>query len=347
MKILVSVILPVYNGEKYISDAVLSVFAQSFQGWELIIVDDCSTDATPGICSAFQQTKNVTVIRPDRRLGVSGARNIGIQAARGKYIAFLDADDTLTEHSLGARAAVMEEHHLAMGVFNYVTIIDGGEPQKTNLSKLGKFDATGYFGRAAFFQVGSNLGFEGTWDKMFRSDIIRDQNICFREGVSMYEDNIFSLEYAAACDGWIEVADLIVLNYNKRSGNKASLTAQFWNGKFRRAHEVIREYFVMLSEQLRRRGIFEAAVREGVYHGYINKMIGAMYACAKSGEGGYIHSMMEAEALFEDACFMKGVELYQCKSPGEDPGIIEALREKNADSLRAYLAKRIGRQSQS
>ena len=113
METLVSIILPVYNGETYIADAVQSVFAQSYKNWELIVVDDCSTDATCHICSGYQTMAGVTVFRSDRRLGVSGARNAGIKLACGKYIVFLDADDLLPEDSIEKRVAVMEAHGLS------------------------------------------------------------------------------------------------------------------------------------------------------------------------------------------------------------------------------------------
>ena len=336
---LVSVILPVYNGERYIADAVQSVFTQSYRNWELILVDDASTDATGHICSGYQTMAGVTVFRSDRRLGVSGARNAGIRLASGKYMVFLDADDLLPEDSLEKRAAVMEAHGLAMGVFNYTIAVDGEEPQKTNLCGLGRFDAAGFWGRAALFQAGNNLGFESVWDKMFRTDIIQNKKIYFRDGLPLYEDAIFSLEYVAACGGWVEVVDSVVFQYYRRSGNTASLTTQFQNGTFRRMHDTIRSYFVMLSARLESIGMFEGAVKEGVYHGYVNKMIGALYAC-QSGARGSARLQQEAGILFQDAYFLTGIEAYVKKHAREDLGIIDVLREKDVARLCAYLEKR-------
>lgn len=339
MGILVSVILPVYNGEKYICDAVQSVFAQSCKDWELIIVDDCSTDKTLCICSKLKKISNVVVLRSEWHLGVSGARNIGLKAACGKYIVFLDADDTLTENSLEMRVARMEEHNLAMGVFNCSIIVDGKQPQKTNLSGLGRFDAISFWRRVVLCQAGNNLGFDGVWDKIFRNDIIQDKEIRFREKLQMYEDSIFSLEYIAACGGWIEVADINVVNYYKRSDNADSLTAQFWRGRFRQMHDAIKGYFLLMYEQLDRGGIFNSDVQDGFYHGYINKIIGALYACGKEwGDCG----REEIASLFEDKFVKEGIETYKCKSQGEDPVIIEILKEKNVDRLTAYLIKRAG-----
>ena len=89
----VSVICPVYNAEKYLARAVKSVLAQSFEDFELILVDDGSTDGSGELCAAFAaEDKRVRVIHQANG-GVSRARNAGIDSARGEYIAFIDSDD--------------------------------------------------------------------------------------------------------------------------------------------------------------------------------------------------------------------------------------------------------------
>lgn len=87
----ISVVMPVFNGEQYLSEAVESVSVQSLRDWELIIVDDGSTDATPEILCTLQDPR-ITTIRQEN-LGPAAARNAGLDAAQGKFIAFLDADD--------------------------------------------------------------------------------------------------------------------------------------------------------------------------------------------------------------------------------------------------------------
>src|SRR5574341_1935425 len=88
----VSAIIPVYNGEKYIEDAIRSVLTQTFSDLELIIVDDGSTDKTGEICKGFLSDSRVKYIYQENQ-GVSSARNTGIKRSNGEYVAFLDADD--------------------------------------------------------------------------------------------------------------------------------------------------------------------------------------------------------------------------------------------------------------
>src|SRR5258706_3665809 len=91
---LISVVMPCYNAASYLTEAVASALRQTYGNLELILVDDGSTDASPGIADnlARQYSGRVTLLRT-LRLGPYPARNLGLQSARGEFIAFLDADD--------------------------------------------------------------------------------------------------------------------------------------------------------------------------------------------------------------------------------------------------------------
>jgi glycosyltransferase involved in cell wall biosynthesis len=91
-KATVSVILPVYNGERYVGQAVRGVIDQSFPDWELVVVDDGSTDGTAGAIRRISDDRIRFIHRPENS-GPSAARNIGLNVARGRWVAFLDADD--------------------------------------------------------------------------------------------------------------------------------------------------------------------------------------------------------------------------------------------------------------
>jgi glycosyltransferase involved in cell wall biosynthesis len=102
----ISIIMPVYNAEKYISEAIQSVLHQTYTNWELLIINDGSTDNSYKIIKSFSDSRIRYFEQPNQ--GVSTARNIGLQHMQGNYFCFLDADDWLPDHSLSARLEVFQ-----------------------------------------------------------------------------------------------------------------------------------------------------------------------------------------------------------------------------------------------
>lgn len=102
----VSVVMPVYNVARYVEDAIASVLAQTWLDFELIIVDDGSTDDSLEHCRRFDDHR-IRIVQQENR-GLAGARNSGIRHARGRYIAFLDSDDLWSEHKLAAHVALLD-----------------------------------------------------------------------------------------------------------------------------------------------------------------------------------------------------------------------------------------------
>ncbi len=121
---LVSVVTSCYNGEKYLSETIRSVQAQAWRDWEMIIVDDGSQDASAEIAARFAaEDPRIRVLRQENR-GSAAARNAGIRAARGRYIALLDADDVWHPDFLSSQLAFMENKK-AVCVYSSYRRIDG------------------------------------------------------------------------------------------------------------------------------------------------------------------------------------------------------------------------------
>lgn len=127
-KPLISVITPSYNGEKFIEDTINSVLAQTYEKWEMIIVDDCSTDQTRNILDEYQKKDSrIHTIYLKENLGAAGARNTALRQAKGKYIAFLDGDDVWYPTKLEKQLAFMEERDLAFSFTQYDLMDEHGE----------------------------------------------------------------------------------------------------------------------------------------------------------------------------------------------------------------------------
>ena len=105
----VTVLMAVYNGERFLRPAIESILNQTFTDFELLIVDDASTDSTPAIIRSYQDPR-IRVIRNERNSGAGYSRNVGLRNARGEYIAVLDADDVAYPQRLAEQVAFLDAH---------------------------------------------------------------------------------------------------------------------------------------------------------------------------------------------------------------------------------------------
>ncbi len=120
---LVSVIIPTFNAEKYISDTIKSVQNQSYQNWEILLVDDASSDETPKIITPFLTDKRIQFYPLKINSGTGVARNTALANAKGKYIAFLDADDLWRPEKLEKQIDFMQLHKLPF-TFSFYDLMD-------------------------------------------------------------------------------------------------------------------------------------------------------------------------------------------------------------------------------
>ena len=127
---LVSIIMPAYNSASTIERAINSVLRQTYKAWELLIVDDCSTDSTPQILEVYQKiSRRIRVVRNRANSGPAISRNKALQLAAGSYVAFLDADDLWLPEKLSVQVKWLELHSTKICVFSgfYVLRADGEE----------------------------------------------------------------------------------------------------------------------------------------------------------------------------------------------------------------------------
>ena len=115
---LVSIIMPAYNSGRFIEQSIRSVLSQTYTDWELLIVDDCSTDDTTSIVASFKD-KRIHYQRNEHNMGAALSRNKAIQAAKGKYIAFLDADDKWLPTKLEKQVGFMQKNNIPMSYTAY------------------------------------------------------------------------------------------------------------------------------------------------------------------------------------------------------------------------------------
>ena len=124
---LVSIIMPTYNCGRFIRESIDSVFAQSYTHWELIIVDDCSTDNTAEIVAAYKDSR-IHYLRNKQNLGAALTRNKALREAKGRYVAFLDSDDLWLPEKLKKQIAFMEQNEYAFTYHEYTEIDEESKP---------------------------------------------------------------------------------------------------------------------------------------------------------------------------------------------------------------------------
>ncbi len=132
---IVSIITPTYNCGAFIADTILSVKAQTYPNWEMIIVDDCSTDSTKLIVNEFaKKDSRIKYICLDINSGAAVARNVALKNATGKWIAFLDSDDLWTPDKLQKQICFMIENNYSFSYHDYSEINEIGETKPCRIS---------------------------------------------------------------------------------------------------------------------------------------------------------------------------------------------------------------------
>ncbi len=189
---LVSVIISAYNAAATIERAVGSVLAQSHQNLEVVVVDDGSTDATREILDALaKRDDRVRLLDPKPNAGVSSSRNRGLAAARGEWIAFLDADDQYLPHRLATLLAAADGDVDGLACGHTIVLPDGNRRDRGSAASG---TMTGL--QAAVAAFGDQIT-PFVWDKMFRHSAL--EGIRFATDVHRGEDTIFVIEALAAC----------------------------------------------------------------------------------------------------------------------------------------------------
>lgn len=125
----VSIIMPSYNAANFIAASIQSVIEQTYSNWELLITDDCSKDDTINIIKKFQEIDNrIQLFSTGKNSGAAAARNISLQNATGKYIAFLDSDDIWVSNKLETQLKFMIEKNIAFSFSSYSVMKEDGTP---------------------------------------------------------------------------------------------------------------------------------------------------------------------------------------------------------------------------
>lgn len=187
---MVSIIVPVFNAEKTIVRCIKSILNQTNPDFELILVNDGSSDASEKLCKEYSLQDSRIVYVKKQNEGVSSARNKGMELARGEYITFIDSDDYVSD--------MYVEHLVAYSSNDLVLSGFHSSEGISFVPKEQKIDASNR--QQSIPNIVSHPYLLYTpWAKLFKKQIIEKNNICFDQSLRLYEDTIFVLTYLTAC----------------------------------------------------------------------------------------------------------------------------------------------------
>lgn len=197
-----SVIIPAYNCAKTIENTVDSILASGLKDFEIVIVDDGSTDGTSKICDEMvQQHERIRCVHQENA-GVSAARNRGIREADGEYIWFFDADDSVGEGALKGIENVISDNNPDMLIFgvSFDYYHNGVIYRRDELLPPVEGDESIDECKRMLYELFDNNCLSAVWNKIIRRSIVENNELMLREDMFLYEDLEFSLRVLARCN---------------------------------------------------------------------------------------------------------------------------------------------------
>ena len=194
---LVSILMPVYNACEYLEETVDSILNQTYEEFELVIVNDGSSDNTGVICNRLEEKDDRIRVIHKENTGVSDTRNIALDNAKGKYIAFIDSDDSVHKDYLKILLSSIEKSNgqLAVCGFKERKISTNGQIEELSRVFYPKEVIATEDMKDLIMDFGNSRLLNPLWNKLYSREIIEENNIRFKEEVETGEDFIFNLQY--------------------------------------------------------------------------------------------------------------------------------------------------------
>lgn len=233
----ISILMPVYNSQEYLKNTVQDVINQSYGDWELILVDDGSKDNSKNICIELQKFDNRIRFINKENTGVSDTRNIALDNAKGKYIAFIDSDDSVHKDYLKILLSSIEKSkgQLAVCGFKERKISTNGQIEELSRVFYPKEVIAIEDMKDLIMDFGNSGLLNPLWNKLYNREIIEENNIRFKEEVETGEDFIFNLQYFRKINN-ICFSKGELYYYIRRNNN--SITYQYIDNMYEKGLEI-------------------------------------------------------------------------------------------------------------
>ncbi len=265
----ISVIIPVYNAEKYLRRCVDSILAQIFTDFELLLIDDGSKDKSGEICDEYAKKDNRVKVFHKENGGVSSARNLGLDNARGEWIGFIDSDDMVKPEYLDGLIRCQSRSSLVVGGYECFE----NSSKKFYITKQCDMDV-----EDAFNCIGSDSQ-SGTllypWGKLFKAAYIVENNIRFDTTMRLGEDFCFNLDFLSMIE---QVSFVPSNNYLYRIGLCRNNRYLMDYDKF---HKHVQSFLKCLEGLKEKKNISEKYVKYKILNMYFMYFFSCLKTCSK------------------------------------------------------------------
>ena len=264
MNPLISIVIPVFNAEKYIKLCIDSVLAQTYDNFEINIVNDGSTDKSGELIDYYSKRCNRIHSYLKQNGGVSSARNYGIDRSNGEYICFIDADDIIEDIYLETLYNAMQGiADCSVGGFKYINVTKEKEiivlPKKEEIKNLNQ-------------SILDFLDYEKPdWqrymvNRLFKMSVIKVHHIKFREDIFYKEDGLFLIDYLCASNGLVGYANKVIYYYRQNNDSAlGSLNKKFNNKLFTNL-----DAHLLILDRLKRKHLPKATIKKARSHAFMS-----------------------------------------------------------------------------
>lgn len=220
----VSIVIPVYNAERFLSRCIASLTSQTYQNVEYIFVDDGSKDSSLSMLEATAKTDDRIRFFSQENAGPSAARNLGMEQATGKYLLFCDSDDTVSPNWCERLVRTIQEYPKAWIVCGIQTVNEAGHEIFVTQPPV----ARGLLTKSSYFEL-FKRGYTGSvYNKIFDLELLRKAQICFDESRKRGEDVIFCIEYLMQMEN-VFVIDELLYQYYRYETSETLTNRYHWD----------------------------------------------------------------------------------------------------------------------
>lgn len=268
----ISIIIPVYNGEKWINSCMESILVQDFKDFEVILINDGSTDGTEKIAMQWCNKDERLFVYTTNNNGAAEARNYGLNKAKGKYIYFCDIDDLIEKNTLSCACRAIEENDADLSIFGYyMELVDKNDRVKISQKyTLGRSETFRYNPeqKDIILELWNKSLMYNLVNRLFKKSIIEDNNIQFNN-IILGEDMEFCNKYISFCNK-ISVIPNCLYHYVRERND--SVTSSYRDDLF----EVRLREHINLTNFFKKQNLFDENFEEFLNRRFLERVLGCI-----------------------------------------------------------------------